>query len=162
MAKILIKEKRSISLGSVDSERDLKLRPGTNINPPPPDGRCDCCGKHISEVKPYGKAGDPLVGDFSGALLVKNFRPDGPYYEEVAKAVTEADKNYVDAGYKEPLDWVINKYGTQKAEGMYYANMLYHQTSSSWECRECIILDEDEYFAKHQYWNVYLKGKKEG
>jgi hypothetical protein len=32
--------------------------------------RCDCCGKHMSELKPYGKAGDPLVGDLNGELLV--------------------------------------------------------------------------------------------
>ena len=44
------------------------------INPPPDDNCCECCGRHISELKPFGGPGDPLVGDFSGALLVKHFR----------------------------------------------------------------------------------------
>lgn len=74
MAEIIIKRKGVISLGSIDSEEDLKKRPGININPPPADGRCECCGKHISELKPYGKAGDPLVGDFNGQFLIKTYR----------------------------------------------------------------------------------------
>lgn len=45
------------------------------INPPPADNRCECCGsRHISELKPFGGPGDPLVGDFSGAFLVKHAR----------------------------------------------------------------------------------------
>jgi len=44
------------------------------INPPPVDNRCECCGRNISELKPFGGPGDPLVGDFSGALLVKHAR----------------------------------------------------------------------------------------
>ena len=44
------------------------------VNPPPADGRCECCGTHMSELKPFGGSGDPLVGDFTGALLVKKFR----------------------------------------------------------------------------------------
>jgi len=44
------------------------------INPPPSDERCECCGRHVSELKPFGGPGDPLVGDFSGALLAKHFR----------------------------------------------------------------------------------------
>jgi len=45
-----------------------------HINPPPQDRRCECCGKHTSELKPFGKAGDPLVGDFDGKLIIKTFR----------------------------------------------------------------------------------------
>ena len=44
------------------------------INPPPIDNCCECCGRHISELKPFGGPGDPLVGDFSAALLIKHFR----------------------------------------------------------------------------------------
>lgn len=135
---------------STDGKQGLKLKPIIHVNPPPSDERCRCCGKHISELKPYCKAGDLLFCDFSGAFLVKRLRPCYPYCEEAAKAVIEADKNYVDAGYKEPLDWMIKKYGKKKGEGMYYANMAYYQIGSSWECRECIILDDDEYFEKQR------------
>ena len=57
MARTFIDSNGIVSLESVDNEEDLKPRPGININPPPSDGRCMCCGKHISELKPYGKAG---------------------------------------------------------------------------------------------------------
>jgi hypothetical protein len=43
-----------LSLGSISSESDLEIEPRININPPPEDGRCDCCGKHISELTPFG------------------------------------------------------------------------------------------------------------
>jgi hypothetical protein len=80
MADIIVKNENAISLGSVEEEKDLKPIPGVaNINPPPQDGKCMCCKRHISELKPYGKAGDPLVGDFDGALLVKVWRSEGPY-----------------------------------------------------------------------------------
>jgi hypothetical protein len=48
------------------------------INPPPSDHCCERCGKHISKLKPFGGAGDPLVGDFKGALLLKTYREEFP------------------------------------------------------------------------------------
>jgi len=67
MGEIFFENNAAIILESVDGEEDLKPRPGLiNIYPPPQDGECDCCGKHISELKSFGKAGDPLVGDFDG------------------------------------------------------------------------------------------------
>ncbi len=158
MAKTFIKENGVISLDSVNSEEDLKARPGININPPPSDGRCMCCGKHISELKPYGKAGEDLLfdEDFSDALLLKRWRPCYPYFEEDAKAVIEAELNYRDAGYKEPLDWMIKKYGKKKGEGMYYANMGSKQIGSGMECRECFFLNDDEYFEKCRIGNANI------
>ncbi|MGO8761448.1 MAG: hypothetical protein ACLP2P_12140 [Desulfobaccales bacterium] len=52
------------TINVVNTPEDLRIKPGLNINPPPEDGRCERCGKHISEVKPYK----------NGVLLVKNFR----------------------------------------------------------------------------------------
>ena len=75
-----------VSFDSISSEEDLNLKPKISINPPPTDERCDCCGRHINELKHFGKAGDLLVGDFEGALLVKTFRRMGPYNEESEKA----------------------------------------------------------------------------
>ena len=74
MTEVLFNGNGVISLGSIDGKEDLEPRPGININPPPHDGRCQCCGRSLDELKPFGKAGDPLVGDFDGALLVQKFR----------------------------------------------------------------------------------------
>ena len=68
------------------------------INPPPRDRACECCGK--TDMKPFGGAGDPLVGDFKGALLLKTFR--------------------------EFMGWI----------------------NASWECRNCIILNDVEFDKK--------------
>ena len=50
------------------------------INPPPEDAKCMICGRHVSELGTFGGPGDPLVGDFSGAKLVKKGREDYPDY----------------------------------------------------------------------------------
>ena len=43
------------------------------INPPPIDRKCHRCGKHVNDLNPFGKEGDPLVGNFNGAKLVNSF-----------------------------------------------------------------------------------------
>jgi hypothetical protein len=149
MKEIMFKSGRCISLGSMENENDLKPIPGKlNINPPPSDGKCMCCGKHISKLKPFGKAGDPLVGDFEGALLVKTFRPDGPYNEEAELAMNEAEQCYEGDGYKDILDWMINKYGKEKGERFYWQAQLHGSVGKSWLCKNCIVLDIDEYFER--------------
>ena len=50
------------------------------INPPPENGKCMICGRHVRELETFGGPGDPLVGDFSGAKLVKMFREEYPHY----------------------------------------------------------------------------------
>ena len=35
-----------VSLGSISSETDLTMKARININPPPEDGQCDCCGRY--------------------------------------------------------------------------------------------------------------------
>jgi hypothetical protein len=66
-----IKERRNTVQENLDWE-DIIRRSMVPINGPPGDGRCDCCGKHISEVTPFD---DPFY--FDGPIskyLHKNFR----------------------------------------------------------------------------------------
>lgn len=135
------------------SKEDLKLCPRMSITPPPPGPRCDCCGRHISELKPFGKAGDPLVGNFEGLFLIKNYRRMGPYDGESVcawNAYYEAKKKFEYIGRKncDPLEWMIEKYGKEKGEHFYWAGQFYEQISKRWECRDCAVLDTDEYFEK--------------
>ena len=137
-----------VSLGSISDEKDLKIEARFNINPPPEDGRCECCGRHISELTPFGKAGDPLVGDFDGELLVKKFRPSGPYDEQAEKAWDRVEKLMEKEGRagEDPLDMMIKIYGKHVGEKHYWSYQLFDQIGKSWECRDCAVLDEDEYF----------------
>ena len=45
MSQIIINENGITSLGSIDKEEDIKAKPGININPPPQNGECECCGR---------------------------------------------------------------------------------------------------------------------
>jgi hypothetical protein len=112
------------------------------INPPPSDDRCQVCGRHISELKPFGGSGNPLVGDFNSELLVKIWRPSGPYNDEAMKAIDEA------LASGDPLQWFKDKYGAEKGESLYWAAQAYDCIGASWECRDCIVLNHDEYFGK--------------
>jgi rubredoxin len=120
------------------------------INPPPSDARCEVCGRHKKELKTFGKAGDPLVGDFDGAYLVKNFRSmairgQEPYNTEGLWIKPQTTHN--------PHNWAIldeekfiEKYGEKALSDYYFYDQLTSTVSASWECRDCIILDEKEYF----------------
>ena len=67
-----------------------------------PSRVCECCGKPLGELKPFGNF-DAVEDDFTDVLLAKNYRP--------------------------------SLLSAQNAD-------------SSWECRDCFTLDEDEYFEK--------------
>ena len=120
------------------------------FNPPPSDDRCECCGRYISELKPYGGPGDPLVGDFSEAYLVRRFRPFGPYNEEAERALAEASECCENEGPETIEKWLINKYGKEKTDNFYSAIEANNLIGKSWECRDCAILHEDEYFEKRK------------
>ena len=132
----------------VKKEDDLKLKLGENINPPHPDGKCDCCGRHIRELRPFGGHGDPLDDDFTGALLVKTYRPMGPYVEEAEKAVGEANKCYKSDGLVNDFAWMVDKYGEKKADELDAADWYHCSVLSHWECRDCVVMDMDKYFEK--------------
>ena len=137
-----------VSLGSISSEKDLNIKARVSINPPPEDGRCDCCGRHISELTPFGKAGDPLVGDFDGELLVKKWRAVGPYDEKAEQALKYVEKLMEKEGCAgdDPLNMMIKIYGKDKGERYLFTVEAFSQVGSSWECRDCAVLDEEEYF----------------
>ena len=100
-----------------------------SINPAPLDKRCEVCRKHISKLKPFGKAGDPLVGDFNGALLIKTFRSMAPHL----------------------TDKEMKKYKAKNGEeNANFYDQLMNTVSASWECRDCIILSDKEYFKKRK------------
>jgi len=95
------------------------------INPAPANARCECCRRHVSELKPFGGPGDPLVGDFRGALLVKKWRTIAPQLTE------------------EQIEELRQKHGDESAEAQ---EQLQNTVEPSWECRDCIVLSGDEYF----------------
>ena len=139
--KETMKKSRVRSPGDLESQF---FHQGTIIGyPPGSDWKCDCCGKHISELKPFVKAGDPLVGDFNGPLLVKRDRPMILWSEEALNKVHEAFKK---CGDHERLEkWLIDKYGEEEGRSLYEVHRRGTPIKDSWECRDCIILDDYEY-----------------
>lgn len=49
-------------------------------NAPPDEEKCNICRRRVSELEAFGGPGDPLVGDFSGAKLIKQYREQLPDY----------------------------------------------------------------------------------
>ena len=145
MGKISINKNGILSMDSVDGEEDLHRKARVFLNPPPEDGKCQCCGKHISQLKPFGKAGkSKKKGYFDDALLIKNFRSEGPYNEEAEATMEEANKQ----APEDPRGWLMAKYGNEKGESLYSIAEAHSWVVKSWECRDCIGLNEDEYFER--------------
>ena len=134
-------KKKSTKEQILDALEDKKK---ISINPPPQNGNCECCGKNIKELKPFGKEGDPLVGNFDGALLVKTFR---------SMAMPITDKKYLKIvgeyekkGYKGFEDALIKRFGKEGTDQLLFKDQLANTVEASWECRDCIILNDKEYF----------------
>lgn len=127
MGEYFIKEERVCSLFNVTREEDLKPRPGLNMNPPPGDGRCECCGRPISELKPF-----PSEGLLKGAYLIKSYREPtvlGEWEEEIMYESQEQVPG-------EPNRWI-------KAEFDFSGPL-----DMNWECSECFILNDEEFYEK--------------
>jgi len=98
-----------------------------SINPPPTDKSCECCGKNVKDLKPFGKAGDPLVGDFNGALLIKTYRTMAPHLDEVE---------------------LERKFDGHCTEDKEFYEQAMDTVGASWECRSCIVLGDDYFKVK--------------
>ena len=143
--------KKRLTFSMIDTVRtpeDLKPIASISVNWPPSDGRCMCCGRHLSELTPFGGPGDPVRGDFSGALLIKYCRPTGPYDEEAVKAHKEALECHEADGYDDHIEWMKAKYGEEEGFHLYITDVAWNTYTTSWECRDCVILPDSEYFAR--------------
>jgi hypothetical protein len=118
-----------------------------SINPPPSEDTCDCCGRPVRELKPFGGAGDPLRGDFSGDLLVKKKRPAGPRDEAAERIYSEYFREgQTDTGRAIAEKLLILRSGQKQAARIIGTVHAAGCVGSSWECRSCAILDNAEYF----------------
>ena len=136
-------------MDSIEKEEDQKPKDNINTNPRLLKGRCDCCGRHITELKPFGGPGDPLAGDFTGCYLIKKHRPEGPYDEEAVEAFEQAKKWYRIDGFDHPLGWLTDKYGFEKGKELFAKVLAFSTVGSSRECRDCAVLDVNEYYEKY-------------
>jgi hypothetical protein len=133
---------------------ESKEKATIHINPPPQDRRCECCGRHISELKPFGKAGDPLVGDFEGALLLRNFRTmiDSEAWskEPIEVEFQRLYKLYGDKPeiYDKVMEELAKKFTPKEVENWEFGNQLTSTVGASWECRDCFILYGTEFYDK--------------
>jgi hypothetical protein len=148
MKEKVIIEKGCVMLRNIEYEEDLAHRPGMRDNPPPEDVVCDCCLRPITQLKPF-KVSDPEFGDIDDALLVRTWREDSPFDEESLKAVQEACECYENDGYENILDWLVDKYGKEKGEDFYAAEKIGIDVFDTWECLDCVRLNDDEYFDRY-------------
>jgi hypothetical protein len=87
-----------------------------NTNPPPKNGRGQCCGRQVSELKPFGEERHPLFGDLDGALLVKRWRPllpDDPRPKSIHGEMIVLVPT--GAGSMEPKRFLVERFGDEKA-----------------------------------------------
>ena len=157
MISRILEGDRIIAPGSIKNEQDSLPGAGIDINPPK-DGRCYCCGRHISQLRPFGTAENSLVADFDGSYLVKTWRPTGLYDEEAKQALREADQRFLEEGYESPEEWLADVFGKEKAAQLMHSVEVFATSSARWLCKDCMVLDEYEYLTKlHQRRRVWVE-----
>jgi len=92
--------------------------------------RCHSCHRHFTNLRSFGGPGDPCVGDFSGAVLIKRWRPSAPILSQDEK------QDY------------LTKYGQAAFDNLEDASQ---SIGSTWECRDCVILESDTKWAAMAY-----------
>jgi hypothetical protein len=132
--------------GSNNEER-YQLFPGFSPNPPD-DGRCMCCGKRLSELKPFSRIGQHSGMDIEGVLLVKKVRPTALATKEVDDILEGfCDDRLTAEDQEKAEERQIELLGKEVVDDL----LVYYDSDSllmdSWECLECIGLDDEAYRA---------------
>ena len=153
MIQVICEEKE------IDYSQGLTKVENLTKSSPPADFRCDVCKKLVSELKPFGCPGDPLVNDHTGELVVERWRPFVLLNQKAANAWVHA---LIQAG-DNLLSWFVERYGEEDGNELYgLAQDM--DGSGSWECRDCIVLEDEEYFEKKRQirekslFRVYYQG----
>ena len=160
MTKILSHENGMV----IWKEVDLDLAPEIDFLVPldgcRSDFRCNCCQRHISQLKPFGKAGDPLNEDLDGVLLVFTFRSYDQPLDKESKIIrkylrTCSAKSEEDSAIAEKArEKLVKKFGEDGAEQALMTYQLCFPPIKSWECRDCMCLSDKQYHIMHR--NIYL------
>jgi hypothetical protein len=140
MQKSLFEVNGISSLGSADGE-DLTPKDAINTTPPPDEYCCDCCGRPESELKPFS--------NIEGDLLRKTFRSYGLFIDVVHninikffdKCITHEDK-------QKAMKKLVQKYGKTKAERIINLEYAAAHLLKSFECIDCISLNNFQYFER--------------
>ena len=142
---------------SVQNEDDLESKLIFYIDRPPWHIRCFCCLRHIDELDAFGGPGDPLVGDFTGAKLVRIYRSWCPHNEEFERILDEAKEKYLADGFANGDAWIVAKYGKEMALEIETYTEEVGYIRKNFECRDCIVLDDNEFYEKtercHDEWD---------
>ena len=131
-----IKTESAKRLVAISCEEESK--PNRGFRPPPDNGRCQCCGKHIGELHPFLS----IVGHDSelaneAALLIEKFRPLAPPDRKIDRIVKDffGDLHYGDEGFEEAERRLIEAYGETRADEFLSYTSAASAFISSWECR---------------------------
>ena len=142
----------------IDTETiKLTLKEEVNME----ERRCDVCGKRKSELEKFGKE---FGVELSDAVLVSVLRPLGPCREEVKKAAEEAEKIRDQLPYEELCSftydsWFSSRYGEEEGKNMALELQAWTTEGYVWHCRDCALLDEDQYFVKRDETEARERGQ---
>ena len=100
--------------------------------------RCMKCGKHVDELKPFGKEGDPLNGNFEGLKLVRRYRTMLEETIEKYEQILSEYKHDPETG-TDNISELELKYGEENIDSAFLYDQLSNTIESSYECRDCII-----------------------
>jgi hypothetical protein len=151
------KEKRmkTLSYGLCGMTKMLALANNANMElgkqvydyPPPDDGGCECCGKHILKPQSHVQTGCPSTEPRYVALLVKTWRPIYPRVKLDRIMGEWIHVRYEDVGTQQAAEMLLDIFSQNQVEEFFGLQAL-------WLCAECASLDTDAYYEKfHSMFN---------
>jgi hypothetical protein len=111
----------------------------------PSKTRCDVCLKPVEELIPFDENDDE-----NDILLVRRYRPRHVLTKTQQKTIEEY-KNYLkDFGIenledRKALSLIVQKYG-EKGRSLLSLEVDSWWIEKYWECKDCIVLDDENYY----------------
>ena len=103
------------------TDTDIQQDQNRNNKGNPEDLYCECCGRNITELLPFGNP--KVIRTFDGASLIKSNKPNKPYNEEAEAAWEKAILHFTENSCIDNclLQWMITEYGKEKGKYLYSA-----------------------------------------
>ena len=134
---------------------EINPNPVFKSDPPNPVSGCPICGRTLDELKPDRKPGEYLVGFFDGAVIARGARGISPPPDDKTQEIYDQffGNCKTSEEHEEAEKRLIEEYGEEDAKIIRGRVEAFGYTSKSFQCWDCMALNEYE-FAEKIKWDL--------
>lgn len=151
MIRNLLKDEIRIRSANDEKGDDLNAKQeAIDIDPSPEEETCFCCGRPVSQLKPYDRKDLCLELRFKPVFLLSRYRPVAPKLGKKAQELYDRlfGKHKASDNNNTGNDALIEYYRREDIEELRSLKGYSEYYFEEWLCCECIELSNSEYFTK--------------